>query len=117
MRRGQVGSGRGWRAVIVLSAVVMMGSAVVEAQSATAMLGGTVRDASGAPVAGASVVLSSRTTGLTRSAVTNQVGAYVLNQLPPGTYSVEVTLSGFSPRTVSELVLEVGQWRTLDLSL
>ena len=52
----------------------------------TATFTGTVRDTSGAVVAGAEVVVSNATIGVTRATVTNNDGEWVTSALPVGTY-------------------------------
>ena len=65
------------------------------AQGTTARVDGHVVDASGNGVAGASVTVSSESTGLTRSVTTGTSGAFRM-QLPPGEYKVTANASGFS---------------------
>ena len=57
-------------------------------QVATTSLRGTLSDASGALVTGASVTLSRPDTGFTVTMTTNSEGAYIFQQLPPGTYEL-----------------------------
>ena len=65
------------------------------AQITTGTVTGTVHDAQGGVVPGATVTLVSETKG-TRSApvVTNEAGDYVLPNVTPDTYTVEVTMDG-----------------------
>ena len=61
-------------------------------------INGVVTDAQSAAVPGATVTATNTATNVPRPTVTNESGAYALAGLPPGSYTVEVTLSGF--RTV-----------------
>ena len=64
---------------------------------AQATLAGVVRDASEAVLPGVTVeVASSVLIEKTRSATTDATGQYRLTQLPPGTYSMTITLTGFT---------------------
>jgi outer membrane receptor protein involved in Fe transport len=65
-------------------AQVRYGSIVVDA-----------RDSSGGAVPGAEVTITEVGTNLTRTAVTNSVGLVTFATVPPGTYSVRVSISGF----------------------
>ena len=56
---------------------------------------GTVVDASGAPVPGASVVVKNEGTGATYQAVSGEKGTFAVPALQAGTYTVTVSLSGF----------------------
>ena len=62
---------------------------------------GQVADASGAPTPGATVTITNRDTGLTRTAVTSETGAYSFTNVQAGHYDVKVTLQGFKecPKT------------------
>jgi outer membrane receptor for ferrienterochelin and colicins len=55
-----------------------------------------VRDASGAPVAGASVVLRNTRTGLERSAASDAAGAFVYRNLDDAVYEISVLREGFA---------------------
>ncbi|HEX9562482.1 MAG TPA: carboxypeptidase regulatory-like domain-containing protein [Gemmatimonadaceae bacterium] len=74
---------------------------------------GVVTDASnGAPIAGATVT----TVPATSSVTTNAQGAYTIQNVPPGTYTVTATRSGYSPGSGPATVLP-GQTATRDISL
>jgi hypothetical protein len=85
--------------------------------SASAVLVGRVTDASSAPVAGAEIKATREGHGTARTAQTNDKGSYVLPSLPPGVYSVTVAATGFAPRTLPPVTLEVGRRFTLDARL
>jgi len=63
------------------------------AQSERGTITGTVRDASGAIIPGAKVVLANTQTGLNFTAPTNANGEYTVPQLQVGTYTVRVEKS------------------------
>ena len=64
---------------------------------AQATLAGVVRDSSDAVLPGVTVDASSPVLiEKARSAVTDGSGQYRITELPPGTYTLTVTLSGFS---------------------
>jgi hypothetical protein len=79
-------------AFVLVSLVVMSGSA-----SAQSALAGVVKDSSGAVLPGVTVEAGSPVLlEKTRSAVTDGTGQYRIPDLPPGTYDVTFTLTGFS---------------------
>ena len=83
----------------------------------TAVLTGTVTDASGAALPGVTVTASSESLiGGSRTATTEINGVYRFPALPPGTYTVAVELSGFS-RATREARLQLGQTTSIDISL
>jgi Carboxypeptidase regulatory-like domain len=87
------------------------------AQTATGQITGTVKDATGAVVPGASVTVHSDLTGLTRTGATNPAGDYSFPLLPTGVYSVSAELTGFSVAKQSGIRLNVDQVARIDLTL
>lgn len=87
------------------AAAIVAGSGIVaHAQTTTTgAASGVVTDAKGAPVAGATIRLTSTQT--TRQAVTGADGAFRLGLLNPGAWTVEVTKSGFQKVTQNITVL------------
>ena len=81
---------------------------------ATTSLSGTVTDPNGAVVVGATVTLTNKATGLTRTTATNERGYYQFTQLPPGTYSLRVEQTGFKTILHPDVELRVTQPATLD---
>jgi hypothetical protein len=106
-----------WLRLLIASAVMVIVAPPLRAQTNNASLQGTVTDAAGAVVAGATVVAQSTGTGLTREAATNSSGVYVLNFLPAGQYSLTVSLSGFKTIRRTDVKLDIGQTRTEDFKL
>src|SRR5258708_39531046 len=68
-------------ALAVVAWTAAAGSAL--AQGSSALVDGTVRDASGGGRAGATVTLASDDTGLKRTSVTPTSGAQLLSMIPP----------------------------------
>jgi hypothetical protein len=91
-------------------------SALAQA-TATADLRGTVTDPNGSALAGASVTATDNNKGVTRTVTSDEEGNYVILALPPSTYTVKITATGFASKTVNNVTLEVGQQLALDASL
>lgn len=104
--------------LFVLSFVVFMGSEV-SAQEITGSIVGTVRDASGAVVAGATVTITdpSKNNITIRSAVTNSSGEFSAPNLPISTYSVTVESPNFKKAIQTDIKVDVGQRRSVDVTL
>src|SRR6266850_507697 len=86
------------RLLVIISAVlplVAMLSVSAVAQSVTGSISGTVTDATGGVVVGASVTLHSDQTGTTRTATTGEDGRFTFAALQPGAYSLLVEQPGF----------------------
>src|SRR4051794_7135079 len=65
------------------------------AQTVVGRISGTVKDPSGAVVAGASVAVTNAATNLERTVKTDEDGFYTVTNLPVGTYTVSVEQAGF----------------------
>jgi len=74
---------------------VMAFSVSALAQFETGTISGTVTDSSKAVVTGATVTVTSVDTSAARSTTTDNLGNYVIPSLPPGTYDVKVSKTGF----------------------
>ncbi|HKV92669.1 MAG TPA: TonB-dependent receptor [Candidatus Angelobacter sp.] len=90
------------------SLLIMIFAATAFSQT-TASIQGTVNDQSGAAVVGAKVTVKSTALGIERSTQTNSTGAYEVDALPLGSYSVQVQMTGFETQLAKDLVLEVSQ--------
>src|SRR5262245_20430618 len=74
---------------------------------ATGQISGTVRDQSGAVLPGVEVTVTQTDTGISRNAVTDETGSYVLPNVPLGPYRLEAALSGFRTYVQTGIVLQV----------
>lgn len=77
------------------------------AQQITGSITGTVTDPSGAPVAGAAVKLTSNLTGVIRNATSDNSGDFRFLLLPPGNYSLQVSITGFKTFSQEGIIVEV----------
>lgn len=102
------------RVVVVLLALCATRAAL--AQTDTARLQGTVTDQNDSIIAGASVSVTNRATGLQTTVTTNEYGYYTMPGLPPDPYHVEVAQKGFK-KTVRDLELQVAQVAVADFKL
>lgn len=100
-------------AVLVLVAAF---TAVSWAQIATTSLRGVVRDPSGAVVPGATVSLTNSANGQQLTVTSDAAGAYIFPQLPPASYTIKVTATGFGSQSKFAQLL-VNQPATIDFTL
>lgn len=87
------------------------------AQMTRGAISGTVRDAQGAVVPGATVTVTNVATNSTRSAVTDSEGFYRVPALDPGTYVAKTELSGFQSVENRDLRLLAASEITLNVDL
>src|SRR4051812_4466999 len=104
------------RRLPVIFSLLLMASPAL-AQVRPSEVGGTATDESGAVLPGVTITASQVGTGLTRTAVTDERGAYHFNALPVGVYKFRAELAGFAPLEVQEFTLGVGASAVLDLRL
>lgn len=106
----------------VVGALCIVAHAPLHAQTTSASVSGSVRDAQEAMLPGASVTLTSNTQGNVLSANTDAAGRFVFAYVRPDTYTLKISLEGFktverTPVVVNAndkfnagiLTLEVGQ--------
>jgi hypothetical protein len=94
-----------------------IGCAAAWAQGATAQISGTVTDQSGAVLPGVEIAATQSETGVTREAVSNETGFYVLPNLAVGPYRLEATLPGFRSFVQSGIVLQVNSTPAINIVL
>jgi hypothetical protein len=82
-----------------------------------AVLEGTVTDPTGGVISGATVKVIAVDTGLTEEQPTNSKGYYRFPGLAVGRYSVTTSNTGFKVKRVDDVIVRVGQTRTLDVQL
>jgi len=83
------------RFFVCVSLFSLVFAGALRGQNNRATVTGTVKDASGAIIAGAEVVAKSSATNTITSTVTNTDGIYTIPNLFPGKYSLEFKKSGF----------------------
>jgi hypothetical protein len=104
---------------ILLSALILVVFCAdkVAAQQATALLSGTIKDASGAVIADAKVTLRNSATNVARVTNSNKAGDYVFTSIPIGPYELEVERKGFNKSIRKGITLEINQNARLDIEL
>jgi hypothetical protein len=83
----------------------------------TGSITGTVRDATGAAIPKADVVLTDTATANSNRATTNSDGEYLFAAVPPGVYDLTVTAKGFNKFEVKGVILRVAQRARVEANL
>src|SRR5215831_4027654 len=90
--------------------VLLAAVGALQAQTATTgLISGTVTDSSGAVIPGAAMELENLGTSARYSQTTNESGLYIFPNLPPGSYRLKATQTGFRTATVPEVQVEVAK--------
>jgi hypothetical protein len=100
-----------------LSLLLVAALPAVAQVAGTGSIQGTITDASGAVVAGATVTATNTATGIVTSRKTTDAGFYVLPLLQAGQYNVSAAAAGFATSTQSGVVLDALQTLGLNLQL
>ena len=96
--------------------LLLLFSAFALAQD-TATLTGTVRDRTGAVIAGATVTVTNISTEITREFATNSAGEYVAAAMLPGQYNLTVSKDGFRTYHAEGVILRVAQDARIDVTM
>jgi len=103
--------------VVLLIVFLVATGTVAFAQSNYGAIRGIVADVQGAGIPGAAVVLTSETTRISRTTVTNGSGEYVFSAVDPGKYTVAVTSDGFKKSQANGLTVDAGNTIGHDVKL
>ena len=104
-------------AAVALLALIVVAPPSAGAQAVYGSIAGTVVDASGAAVPGATVTITSLSRKAADTVVTDALGYYERGRLLPGTYEVRAELSGFKAKVVSAVNVSVDTQTKVALSL
>jgi Carboxypeptidase regulatory-like domain len=102
---------------LLLACLLVLFSGALRGQSTFGTLLGTVKDASGAVVPGAKVLITNTDEGSSRTTATDSSGNYTLVDAKPGHYTVAVSKSGFQSSQVTNLQLTARQTLRADVTL
>jgi hypothetical protein len=94
-----------------------LGAITISGQTVSGTLRGTVTDANGAVVPGATIAVRSKETGLERTATTSDDGLYNIAFLPIGDYEVEVTRTDFAKLTRENVRISLNETTVVDAQL
>jgi hypothetical protein len=109
------------RRILVLclfGVLLFVSAAALEAQRLTGTIRGTVMDEGGEALPGAAVEISSPALiGGAQSVQTTPTGVFLFPVLPPGAYTVTVTMPGFQTTRRENVVVSVGKTASIDFFL
>jgi carboxypeptidase family protein/TonB-dependent receptor-like protein len=105
------------RLALSVFALMMLAAAPGRAQTFRGTILGTVTDATGGAVPGATVTVRNVDTGLLRNTETQGDGSYRVPELPIGIYDVTVEKTGFQTSITSGVKVDVAAERHVDTAL
>jgi Carboxypeptidase regulatory-like domain/TonB dependent receptor len=107
-----------WLPVLTLFSFLLSGPSPAYAQaSATGSLSGAITDPSGGVLPGVAVTVQNPSTGVSRTTVSDQQGAWSVQVLPVGSYTVSFELDGFKRLVKDEVDVEAAVSRSVPVTL
>ena len=103
--------------VAVFMAVLLVWTSQVLAQSNLGSVRGIVMDPQGAAIASANITLTSESTKISRTTVSNGAGEYVFGAVEPGIYDLVVSMEGFRKAESDAIRVDSGNTIPLDVKL
>lgn len=101
------------RVATTFGVVLLIGAGRLAAQGTTGKIEGTVRDQSGAAIAGAQVLI----VGSAYASTSNEQGYYFINNVPAGVMTVRAQYIGYAPSETRNVRVFAGQTMTINLQL
>jgi hypothetical protein len=95
----------------------LLSSVGAQAQNYRSSINGTVTDPSGASVSEATITAADTATGIVYKSAPSSTGEFVFPDLPPGSYKVTVTASGFDTVQIDNVTVAAGAIYTLPVAL
>jgi hypothetical protein len=100
-----------------LACIAVLVSPYAHAQYENGSMTGTIRDSSGAPIAGALVKITNKATSASTQTTTNDSGDYDAPSLRVGVYDIAASAPGFSGAVAQSITVSVGARQHIDLTL
>jgi hypothetical protein len=85
------------RLVVSLAVSLALGALPAAAQTVSGSIAGAVVDQTRQVLPGATITLVNEETGVARTTTSNDIGTFLFPAVQPGTYTIRIELSGFSP--------------------
>jgi iron complex outermembrane receptor protein len=101
---------------LAFALAALAAAAPARAQALEGKITGSVKDATGAAVPGATVTAVNQATNATRAVATGTDGSFTLS-LPAGTYTLTVTRTSFARQSRKEVKVDAGGTQTADFAL
>jgi iron complex outermembrane receptor protein len=105
------------RSLFIAALILLLPAFVLHAQDAGARINGVITDAQGKAVVSADVTVTNGRTGVAKTTHTDANGAYSVDGLSAGTYSVNAAAIGFAAASKTSIVVTAGQTVQVSIAL
>jgi hypothetical protein len=105
------------RVLVLLLCTLLLASAPVFGQGATATIRGIVQDPTGGVLPGATITLTNTATNAVQTTVSDGRGQYLITGLFPATYDMKVEMDGFKTYERKAIALAPNDIRGMDIRL
>ncbi len=95
----------------------LISSSVLSAQVVGASLSGIVTDPAGAYIVNSQITAENQETGIGSATQSSSSGSYSFSNLQPGRYNITVQLNGFAKQISKDVVLTVGDQRSINFEM
>jgi hypothetical protein len=102
---------------LILCGSIVVWSAVTAQAQFKAGIQGTVTDATGAVVSGATVTLTSKETNRQQQVISSEGGFYRFDRLAPGRYTITVGAPGFKKKVLEEVIVKAEEVQGVNIEL
>jgi Carboxypeptidase regulatory-like domain/TonB-dependent Receptor Plug Domain len=103
--------------IFLMIVVVLLSVGVMQAQTVTGTIVGTVVDSAGAAVPNARITILNQDTGISRTAASTEEGQYRVPQLSSGRFTVTAEAQGFAKTQVKDVAVAVAGESRVDMKL
>jgi len=110
-------SGISWLLLLIVTTLSTIALPAFGQATNTGTVIGQVTDPQGAVVPGVVITLKDAATGKTLTTSTNDQGRYAVVNVPPATYDITASKSGFATAKLPPLTVEVGLTATIDMKM
>lgn len=117
MKKVEMKGKQQWISLAIIGCLMLSCASLWGQATASASLQGTVQDKTQAMIATATVTITSKETGATRTTKTNGAGEYRFDPLPAGIYNIKATAAGFSTAEAKNVEVAIGRTTTQDFTM
>ena len=100
-----------------LAVILLLVTGIAFAQTTSGNVAGSVKDATGAAVPHATIIVTSESTGVESTTVSNGAGEFLVQNLLPAEYDVKTVAPGFAPSLIKGIHVELNSTATANVNL